>query len=288
MDPNNIPAFYDGKQTILQRMQQWMNECCVLNIPFRQAAIVGAVAWNESACMMRVPRSQMLVYDSDCLPARPPLVIENGNPNFGTNFPASWTGDQDLMAAIKSRNWVNASGTQLLAAQSATDGVVPNDTLAWIFEWLIDNRKAAAIGAYSIGPTQMYMKFSPLASPGQGIPSRLPTFDLLWAFYTATNALQQFQTQAFDYLPTTISGYPTPNSQAGNGNAGVGNTGNVETYLQAFQTGSRDWDSAAMKTYARNFLAAVKAAWAAGRNAGQWLNDPSNDMAGSTSSAVSA
>lgn len=278
MADTTVAPFYDGSKTILARLQQWMAECNQLGVSFRQAAIVGAVAWNESACMMRVPRSQMLVYPNDCLPARPCLIVENGTPALGTKLLSSWTQDSKLMDALSSRGWLTADKTQLTAAVTGTDGVHPNDVIAWIFEYLIDQRKTAAMAAYSIGPTQAYMKFSPLTGGASNIASRLPTIDDLWEFYTAVDAQAMFQTGIFDYLPTTISGYPTPNSQAGQGSAGVGNPINVETYLQSFQTGSRNWDDPAWSGYAKQFLAAVKAAWSAAQSLGGWTNDPQGDM----------
>lgn len=280
-----MTVFYDPQANIIDRLAMWLTECNANSINLRQALIVGAVSWNECACMMRVKRSEMLLMPPECYPQRPPMIVENGSAQLGTSFLNAWKNDPELMAVLKDHGWVNKAGTGLTSEASLTDAPkTPNDIIAWFFEWLMDQRKTAALGAYSIGPTQAYLKFSPLTGAKPGIPNRAPTIENLFAFYTADNPQAMFQTGMFDYLPTNVSSYPRGGKgmTSGGGNASVGNPNAVETYLSNFQTGQRDWDDPVWKRYSAQFLNAVEQAWflVQGDNsgAGGWKEDPFNDL----------
>jgi hypothetical protein len=150
-------------------------------------------------------------------------------------------------------------------ASTTDSGDSPNEALAYIFEWLMDRRKAPALASFSIGATQCYLMFGMLTKPDyyEGIKTRATSWQNLYDFYFARDVKSQFATGMWDYLNTTSSSYPLPGSPVC-GSAGT--VGCVETYLQQYQTGKRDWTAASNGDYARRFQSAVNQTWYIGNH----------------------
>lgn len=259
--------------TANQRVAEFLLQSDQSGVPFRKAAIVAAISDRESNSTFRIPRNDMLIYPPECYPTRQILLLEEGNPALGTSMPKAWTADPEIMRRLNDVGWLNKAGTGLVSQFGKTDSLdTPNDAYASMFEWLIDKRKSAALSAFSIGPTQIFLKQAPLT--GGKIDVFPKTFEDLWTFYTATEAAPQWRLGFWDYLKTDVASYPTPASTV------CGSTQSatcVERYLQSFQTGLRDWSDPFWNNYARGFLGAVNRVWASARATG-YNNDPRGDI----------
>jgi hypothetical protein len=175
------------------------------------------------------------------------LILEEGNPNLGGGaLPKSWTNDGEIMEIMTTMNWLadETHASKDFAAFDLPDS--PNDNLGMMFEYLLDRRKGDAIGAFSIGPTQMYLRFSPLAEGGTSLPSRFSTWEDLWQFYTAEDLASQWEAgNPWSYLGTGLN---TSLQVCGNAGAGC-----IERWLQMFQTGVRPWEETTWNNYAQRF-----------------------------------
>lgn len=235
-----------------------LTECMAAGVPFRKAAIIAAVSANETGNCFGVDRTTALVYPQSCYPRRQILRLEKGR-SASNPLSKGWTSDQTLMSRLQSMGYVtnDGSGKWYVTANSGVTAVdtckEPNNAVAYLFEYLIDQRKLAALQAFSIGPTQQYLLYSPATLAAPGIASRFRTIDDLWAFYTATSITKLVSREWFDYLPTTRADYPT----AANASSGA-----HRTYLTAVQTGSAfDWSTSAGRDYLAGFTAAVLGTW---------------------------
>jgi hypothetical protein len=267
----------DPSTTVKQRIADFLVESDKLGVIWRKAAIVAAVSVNESAATFSMKRDDLLVYPPECYPSRQTLIIEEGNPSLGTRLRTSWTSDAEIMARLAEQGWLNPGAPdQLSKAFGVTDLIkTPNVLLASLFEWLIDRRKTAALGAFSVGPTQMYLRQSKMAGGLNGftVPSFPDTIEDLWEFYTANTYATLWATGFWDYLSVTAASYPTPASSA----CGHANQSScVEAYLQQFQTGTRNWASSDAG-YAQSFSNNVRLVWSTAKETG-YDNDPRNEV----------
>jgi len=251
--------------TVTDRLSEFLAVSAFAEIPWRKTAIVATVSVNESAATFLMPRADVLPFK--CISNRQILIMEEGNPSLGTMFKSAWQNDAEIMDELERRDLLAANGRQMVQSAMATDSLDnPNNAIAGLFEWLIDRRKAFAIGAFSLGPTQMYLRQSRLATPEPGfaIPSFPKTWEALWKFYAAPNSEEQWNSGFWDYLPTSATGYPTPSTPVC-GSAG-GNC--IETYLQSHQTGTRDWADPVWASYANRFKNNVNLVWSTGQAMG--------------------
>jgi hypothetical protein len=244
---------------------------------WRQAAIVGAIAWNESGVTPRIARAESLPYDIGCYPYRALLRLEDGR----DQLEPSWRNDSDIMSMLESQGWLNgqAPSRELLVLDSAEN---PNDELAYVFEWLIDRRKAAALTSFSVGMTQCYLIYAGI-NPRMStpIPGRADTMDSLFRFYTARTAKEAFDTGMFGieggragrYLRTDVGFYPRP----GFSSVCTGNISGcqywsdtcVQKYLCYYQVGNvpawgDTWDGNVWRNYSTRFMSAVNTTWTLG------------------------
>jgi hypothetical protein len=267
----------DPNTSVSQRIDDFLKASDKAGVIWRKAAIVAAVSVNETASTFSVKRDDLLVFPPECYPSRQILILEEGNPVLGTRLRTSWVQDAELMKYLAENSLLNPEAIDTLAKPfGVTDSLKnPNVQLAGLFEWLIDRRKAAALGAFSVGPTQMYLRQSKMAGGlnGFSVPSFPDTIDDLWAFYTATTYEDLWITGFWDYLPTAVNNYPTPASSAC-GHAADNSC--VESYLQKFQTGTRNW-ATSDAGYAQGFSNAVKLVWSIAQKTG-YDNDPKSDI----------
>jgi hypothetical protein len=119
-----------------------------------------------------------------------------------------------------------------------------------MFEWLFDQRKIRALEAFSVGPTQDYLRWAKAVTEADSW--LFPTLDDLWTFYTATDTGTMWDTSAFKRLTwapkiTTVSGV-----------CGADNPSScMEAWLEAHQTSTTlDWSSSRWRNYATNVLVA--------------------------------
>jgi len=268
----------DPASTVNQRIDHFLKESDDLGVIFRKAAIVAAIATNESADTFGIARPKELVFPNTCLPTRQILLLEEGNPALGTKMKAGWTQDPELMKMLAENNFLGTAGDVVNSQIVQTDSIKsPNNSIATIFEWLIDRRKAEALGAFSIGPTQMFLRQSKMAG-GIGpnhftVPSFPDDIEELWDFYTAPDYAMLWTTGFWDYLPVKVASYPTPSSTTCQ--VAIGDTC-VETYLQSFQTGTLSW-ATTHAGYAARFKNAVDNVWNIARKTG-YNNDSMKDI----------
>lgn len=235
--------------TVTTRLTRFLTESRDAGIPWQSAMSVAAVSINESgAIFRRRRRTDKAILNVACFPTRQILALEVGNPNLSNQaLPVSWTSDPVIMEFMRANGWLGTNNQATRAFGRADLPDNPNDDLATMFDFLIDQRKGTALGAYSIGPTQIFLRFSPLA--GGTIADRFPTFENLWDFWTARTAKAQWDTNNWNYLTTA----PLLRESAIQcGDALPGNNC-VETWLQFHQTGTVDWKTGRFKDYAARF-----------------------------------
>lgn len=240
-----------------QRLNKFMTAALGAGVPVRHAVIVAAVASQESGYLFKLPREEPL-RRVGCWPERQILMLEDGNPALGTIFPSRWRTDAEIMSFLTERGF-STDGRQLARQYNATDGAggVPNNVLAEIFEFMIDRRKAHGVAAFSMGPTQAYLMWSPMVR-NPGVPGRFTSWQQLWDIYTSTSVTTPFELGWYDYLKTNVVGFPMPGARA------CGNPDDatcVEYYLSRYQTGTRDWTNATWSGYAQRFADAVNHCW---------------------------
>lgn len=254
------------------RVAAFLADCAQAGIAWRRAAIVAAIAKPETDGQFVQQNSSSLVLP-DCVPFRPTLALERGGTRLGGKLPQEVTSDAQLMAYLRQVNALTPAGDQINDVFSAFDSMLtPNNALADVFWWCLDNRDINGIALMSIGPTQLYMKLSPLAST-PGVPGRFTTFEQLYVFSTAETVQQLFDPAGdgsidpFGYLTTTDDSYPIPGQPLC---GAAGDPGCLETYLVK-QVGLQDFSQQRWQQYAEAVAAAVDIVWAAGRD----LNYPS-------------
>lgn len=249
-------------------MEAALLEMQKLQIPARRAAIIVAVSTGESNNTFGIARDATMIYPTACYPSRQILKLEDGVSATNVLTPA-WRSRPGLMAWLKAQGYLesNAAGTNfwLNGKVSAYDNPqAPNQHVARVFEYLIDQRYTDALRSFSIGPTQMYLRYSPALGASTPIPTRFTTLEELFGFYTARD-IAHLMGPWFDYLNTSVASYPTESSDS------CGNTASnncVEKWLQTYQTGQRDWSDPYWANYARNFLQSVRMTWSLMRNIG--------------------
>lgn len=238
---------YDQLPTVRDRINRFLRESMELGKPWSQAAAVAAVSINETAGVFlatRLPGSGAA--SLQCFPNRQVLALEVGNPNLGqANLPASWTGDAQIMDNMRGFGFLQPNSTRVTAEFARLDLNPQNNNMCVMFEFLIDQRKLQALEVFSIGATQMFLRFSPLT--GGAMASRFTTIEQLWKFWYARTIADLWDTGAWSYL------FAAPNisealTQCGNANG----AGCVEHWLQNRQTGAVDW-AGNFKEYARRF-----------------------------------
>lgn len=268
------PCGYEGIATLIARSERAITEAKAAGIDKKKAVIVTAVSWNESGALIQRTRDKDLLYDS-CWPCRQVVGWEWGRTN---RVPKPWSEDPEIMKYLDDRGkeigkpLYTGSGTTMkwTAFMSKYDGVDGNTEQARAFEWLMSHRKASALVAYSIGPTQQYLCYSPLVAeaytkegrtrpcgPG-AIPKRFATWEHLFNFYMSTKGGGFYDDASFDYLPTSVNYFPYAGMQAcGDAN----NPDCVEYYLSRHQAGFLDWTSPTWSAYAKKFATANNACW---------------------------
>jgi hypothetical protein len=204
------------------------------------------------------------------------------------------------MQMLRQNNFLTAlSGSDRVAADvtnppdvfNPPDRTSPNDRLAFIFEWLMDRRKTAALAAFSVGPTQTFLNMGEAPEIDQDemvslrpITGRFRSIEHLASFYFAATAKELILNSHFDYLSTTSRYYPTDSFRQcrptqitreqlfGNPNTGLSPdpaiAGCIEAYLQAFQTSALNWNATRGTNIAKQILEAVKSIWALARQMG--------------------
>jgi hypothetical protein len=230
----------------------------------RRWRIVAAMSLRESDFCFRTDRNVKVpsqrdgdldpLYPTKCDPARQVLGLEQGNSLLDTTMSPSWVSDSDLMGMLNRLGWLvqTSKGPQLSKETCATDGLIPNSRLAYIFEWQMDRRKASQLRAWSVGPTQLYLYYSPLAGvAGVGLPSRFPTWEKLYSFYMSTSVAEMFDSGAYDYLDVNSQVYPMPGAAIET----------VQAWLQRYQTGEVDWSTSYWEGYSRDVLNAINKVW---------------------------
>lgn len=229
-------VFDDGEgSSVRTRLERFLRESREAGIPWDKARIVAAVSVNESgAIFRRRRRTDLALLDVACDPVRQILALELGNPMLGTYLPETWLSDHEVMTYVNDHGWLDTNGKQLTREFAAGDTPSsPNEEMPRLFDWLIDHRKGPALGVFSVGPTQVFLKYSPLA--GGSYATRFPTWENLWSFWTAKTAAEQWKTGVWDYLFTAPQLAPSPQVCRGN------SPGCIENWLEAHQTGTRDW-----------------------------------------------
>jgi hypothetical protein len=227
---------------------------------------VAAVSGNESDGTFLVDRDPNLPYPVSCFPKRQILRLEVRNP-----LPRAWREDEELLQFLREHGWVLESGgvvrsqAELNSLDNPANGA-PNNALAHVFEWLLDNRRAEALGAFSIGPTQIYLRGSPATHVpgGWSQPAWGETVEDIFAFYAARDVQSLMDTGFLDYLRIDAAAYPTTASRAchGPGTCSSLPAGCVEKYLTCYQTGEVPWDERVWINYADGFKANLDAVWA--------------------------
>lgn len=240
----------DEGRSVTERLRAFIAASMDLGIPWAKTFAVASVSVNESGAIFCRKKRNPAPFPDTCFHCRPVLILEEGNPNLqgtGVELPRSWQEDPEIMELMASMGWLQTSTTGANLPRATTAFAAfdlpnsPNDNLAMMFEYMIDRRKGPQIGAFSVGPTQVYMRFSPLA--GGTLASRFPTWESLWEFYTAKDVAALWESGAWDYL-----GHLSSNLVA----CGATGAGCVESYLERYQTGVRDW-AGSFGDYARRF-----------------------------------
>jgi len=239
---------FEKEPTVRDRITRFLSDSKNLGIDWLSAASVAVASVNESGSLFFVERGEHGGYlPRDCFPYRQILALERGNPNLGDSpLPASWLGDPDVLKIMKNNGWLAGNGYQASADFAAPDlPSSPNNMMPHMIDWMLDQRKLKALEAFSIGATQMYLKWSPLT--GGGLPSRFSTVESLWQFWTARTVKDLWDTGAWQYL---TYGSPKLSETLMHCGAATDNTC-VEMWLQTRQTGTVDWTAAGWSDYAR-------------------------------------
>lgn len=223
----------------------------------RAAAIVVAISTNESNNTFGVPRSANSVLPISCYTSRQILRPERGRGGSDV-LPKTWTSDTQLMAWLDGRGYLSADKKSLSGKAIAYDKLEgPNNDAASIFEYLIDQRKLDALRIFSVGPTQMFLEYSPALHSESPMATRFATLDELFAFYTA-RTVRDLWGPWFGYLRTDVKFYPTPSFKCARV---AGPLDAVETYLHNYQTGGVNFGQDIWMQYADSFLTSVKVTW---------------------------
>jgi hypothetical protein len=161
------------------------------------------------------------------------------------------------MDMMRSRGWLHSNGRQASAEFARFDDPEnPNNDLAYMFEWLIDQRHDEALDAFSVGPTQNYLYY---ANVTHGRLAYLyPDLEALFDFYVASDVAPSWNTGSFNRLgaaPYLHLGMTACREAAG-GNC-------VESWLQNHQTGQLPWSEQRWADYADRFLRNVRSAYQA-------------------------
>jgi len=147
------------------RIRAALEAAASAEIAFRRAAIVVAASANETGTTFGIPRAADLPYPVSCHPARQVLVLERGVSD-SQPIPSDVRSDKVLMDWFNRHGLLASSGKSFVSELRRIDTLEnPNNSLALVFETLLDQRKGAALGMFSIGPTCMYLNLSPLAGP---------------------------------------------------------------------------------------------------------------------------
>jgi hypothetical protein len=233
-------------ETVSDRIRAFLRESMEIGIPAYWAKTIATVSINESGSTFGIPRVSN-VLPVECYPTRQILILEEGNP-FLNNLqeiplPTSWLDDPEIADLLQDMGWRN--GNQASNSLAAYDTLgSPNSNLAGMFDFLMDRRKYEALGAFSVGPTQTYLRY---AGFNGGNSDLFPSFDDLWRFWTSTTTRERYDSHAWDYLDTNFRLTDTLRV------CGSAQNGCIELWLQNHQTGARDWSSTRHAAYARNF-----------------------------------
>jgi hypothetical protein len=262
--------------TVAERRYLWLAASKDAGIPVRRAVITVATAHNESNTTRAVRRGHGLPFGyPDC--SRQILRLERGQ--SGQPFIDSWQNDDELLAYLDSNGWTKRNGQGLWTASGGLDDYdsmeKPNTALATVFEYIIDTRRGRHLAAFSVGPTQIYLYYSPLVrdDPASSrttgiIEERFPTWESLYAFWFSIGGIRGYmENTAFDYLRTKASNYPLPGAAACAAVPSDGGTCSswpsncVQSYLTCFQTGQVPWEDQIWASYASRFAQAVNECW---------------------------
>jgi hypothetical protein len=246
---------YAGIATVTGRIDYFIQKSLDAGVSAMKILPVAAVSVNESKSSFNMPNSNASLLPRKCFPVRQILALERGNTMLNANatLPQSWRAPE-VYAELQNRGWLS-NADQLKREFCRTDlPDNPNESLAYMFAWLLDNRHLEALRVFSIGATQMFLTYSPAL--GGSMQTRFPSLASLWEFYTATDTLSLWSSGAWDYLPhdgtpvegITSCGQPTSMACA-------------EGWLQRYQTGNLDWQQANWQQYARNFASNVRLVW---------------------------
>lgn len=279
-----VSCDYEKEPTLTARSERAIKEAKAAGVPKKRAIIITAASWNESAALISHTREPELLYSHDCYPCRKIVGWEWGRTN---RVPKSWQEDPEVMKYLDERGQqigkplYTGSGESMrwTGAMAGYDGVKGNVEQARVFEWLMINRKASPLIAFSVGPTQQYLCYSPLVAkayldegrtrPCEGSPpnqpglthiiaKRFPTWEHLFAFYMNREGGGGYLDPSYDYLPTEVGYFP----YAGMPSCGDANDPScVEYYLARHQTGFLDFEQPVWKGYAEKFANANNVCW---------------------------
>jgi hypothetical protein len=254
-------------------------------VEFRRAAIVGAISFEETGLNLAAPRSPSLPFPLPCYPMRQILILEAGAESRRTAMRQSWVDDDEILGMLRDRGVLvtEPDGSMFVSSDvtGLTDSVErPNDELAFIFEWLLDRRKADALAAFSIGPTQCNLRFG--SHPdivkergATGFAGRFSSFEQLGSFYFSTTVVDLMTSEFFDYLKTNNVAYPVEGvapcglNYAPQTDFGPVDAACIEAYMTQFQTGfAFDWTSNKGRIVATLMAKGVNDMWATARAMG--------------------
>lgn len=256
-------------------------------LSWRRTAIIMAISTEETGMTFGIPRSAALPFDPQCFPFRQSLILERGAEVFNSPLPEDWRDDRDIMDMLRGTDSIITKNGQPMVPIAVTHPPdilnTPNDRLAFIFEWLLDNRKVTALGAWSVGPTQVFLRFGEAPELGNNlfITGRFRSVEHLAQFYFARSVTDLVTNSHFDYLKLDTRSYPTDSVRV----CDVGPLtrddvindpsirGCIQTYLQRTgQTGALDWSSARGRNIATQIANAVQNIWQLARSMGIDVN----------------
>jgi hypothetical protein len=235
-------ALYDTGGSVSDRIATFYQDVKQAGKDRQHAVTIATVSINESGATFRVKKPDTGILPVACFRSRPIIALEVGNPALdgivsesNRRLPASWLDDPEVRSFADQNGWIG-QGLQATAAFSRYDSLnSPNNEMPRMIEFLIMKRKREALKVFSIGPTQLSLKY------------HLPDWDKLWQFYIAESAVEQWDSGAWNYLLDNFRLTKTLKQ------CGVAENGCLELWLQNHQTGSLPWGEERWRNYVASF-----------------------------------
>jgi hypothetical protein len=261
----NFRAIKDVKS----RMAEAKKQLIAVGVPVSEATTAVAIAARESSALFSVQRENTLPYDHECFPDRALVGVEfvwGQNRTSGTTvmmLPSRIANDPDANALLTGRGWAvsdpkggsytYSDGSPLLTGPSylrPTGGmeIAGDASHAYLFEWILINRKANMMGTVSFGPTMkntINTGEAVRAGIGWGRGCGFPdTFDDIWKDYLANSWERMAEILNYMRVSCTKSNNPAdhPNDDTAN-----------MAWLARHQTGGKP-DSAFVKAYYTSYF----------------------------------